>query len=243
MVTEKSQGFNITNETGTEERTSFLKNIIGLWLIQESRRQWIREGREYSFSELEEMAKEAGPLKRFIAPDAPELVPAGNVPGRIRAYCERTGQRAPETVGEMVRCINESLALKYRYAMEEIKECTGKDYRAVHMVGGGIRSKLLCTFTAHACGLPVIADPLEATVYGNIAIQFMAKGILTDLKEARQVIAASEAPVTYWPENHEDWNTAYEFYKKNIQSSEIKGVYAESVRTVPHSLVFFVYNS
>lgn len=113
--------------------------------------------------------------------------------------------------------------------MEEIKECTGKDYRAVHMVGGGIRSKLLCTFTAYACGLPVIADPLEATVYGNIAIQLMAKGILTDLKEARQVIAASEAPVTYWPENHEDWNTAYEFYKKNIQSSEIKGVYAERV--------------
>lgn len=216
VVTKKSEELNITNETGTEEKTSFLKNIIGLWLIQESRRQWIREGKEYSFSELENMAREAEPFKCFIDPDAPEFVPAGNVPRRIRAYCERTGQRVPETVGEIVRCINESLALKYRYAMEEIKECTGKDYHAVHMVGGGIQSKLLCTFTAHACGVPVIAGPVEATVHGNIAIQLMAKGIIADLKEARKVIAASEEPVTYQPENQEDWNKAYAFYKNNI---------------------------
>lgn len=223
VVTAKSEELNITNETGTGEKTSFLKNIIGLWLIQESRRQWIREGKEYSFSELEKLAGEAVPFKCFIDPDAPEFVPAGNVPGRIRAYCERTGQKTPETVGEIVRCINESLALKYRYTMGEIKECTGKQYQVVHMVGGGIQSKLLCRFTAHACGVPVIAGPVEATVYGNIAIQLMAKGIIADLKEARKVIAASEEPVIYEPENTPDWNKAYEYYRENILKQEGEG--------------------
>lgn len=216
IVNKKSEELNVTNETGTEGKTSFLKNIIGLWLIQESRRQWIREGEEYSFSELEKMAEEAEGFQCFIDPDAPEFVPAGNVPERIRAYCERTGQKVPQTKGQIVRCINESLALKYRYSLEEIKACTGKEYHAIHMVGGGTQSKLLCKFTAHANGIPVIAGPVEATVYGNIAIQLMAKGKIADLKEARKVVSASEEPVTYMPENTGEWEQAYEFYKKNI---------------------------
>ena len=150
VLTKQSEELNITNETGTDGKTSFLKNIIGLWLIQESRRQWIREGKEYSFSELEKLAEAAEPFQSFIDPDAPEFSPSGNVPRRIREYCERTGQKIPQTEGEIVRCINESLALKYRYALEEIKACTGKDYHAIHMVGGGIQSKLLCKFTAYA---------------------------------------------------------------------------------------------
>lgn len=216
IVTSQSEKLNITNETGTEGKTSFLKNIIGLWLIQESRRQWRREGKEYSFSQLEEMAKQAEPFQCFIDPDAPEFVPAGNIPKRIREYCQRTGQKLPETEGEIVRCINESLALKYRYALEEIKTCTGKDYHAIHMVGGGTQSKLLCSFTACANGIPVIAGPIEATVYGNIAIQLMAKGKIADLKEARKVIADSEEPKTYQPEKTEEWNQAYKQYKKKI---------------------------
>lgn len=216
IVGEQSERLNLTNETGTEGKTSFLKNIIGLWLIQESRRQWIREGKEYSFSQLEEMAQAAEPFQCFIDPDAPEFVPAGNVPERIRAYCERTGQKVPQTEGEIVRCINESLALKYRYALEEISTCTGKEYETIHMVGGGIQSKLLCRFTACASGIPVIAGPVEATVFGNIAIQLMAKGVISDLKEARQVIANSEKPAAYEPENSEEWNKMYEHYKKNI---------------------------
>lgn len=216
IVNKKSEELNVTNETGTEGKTSFLKNIIGLWLIQESRRQWIREGEEYSFSELEKMAEEAESFQCFIDPDAPEFVPAGNVPERIRAYCERTGQKVPQTKGQIVRCINESLALKYRYSLEEIKACTGKEYHAIHMVGGGTQSKLLCKFTAHANGIPVIAGPVEATVYGNIAIQLMAKGKIADLKEARKVVSASEELATYLPENTGEWEKAYEFYKKNI---------------------------
>lgn len=216
VLTKQSEELNITNETGTDGRTSFLKNIIGLWLIQESRRQWMREGEEYSFSELEKLAEGAEPFQSFIDPDAPEFTPAGDVPKRIREYCRCTGQKVPETEGEIVRCINESLALKYRYTLEELKICTGKEYHAVHMVGGGIQSKLLCRFTAHASGIPVIAGPVEATVFGNIAIQLMSKGAIKDLKEARKVIANSEKPVVYEPENREEWDKAYEFYKKEI---------------------------
>ncbi len=216
IVTEQSEKLNITNETGTDGRTSFLKNIIGLWLVQESRRQWMREGKEYSFSQLEKLAEEAEPFRCFIDPDAPEFVPAGNIPERIREYCGRTGQKAPQTEGEIVRCINESLALKYRYVLEEIKACTQKEYGAIHMVGGGIQSKLLCKFTAHANGIPVIAGPVEATVFGNIAIQLMAKGVIKDLAEARKVIADSDRPVVYEPENKDAWDRAYEFYRKEI---------------------------
>lgn len=216
VVNKKSEELNITNETGVEGKTSFLKNIIGLWLIQESRRQWIREGEEYSFSELEKMAEKAESFRCFIDPDAPEFVSAGNVPERIREYCARTGQKVPESKGQVVRCINESLALKYRYSMEEIKACTGKEYHTIHMVGGGTQSKLLCRFTACANGIPVIAGPIEATVYGNIAIQLMARRKLSDLKEARKVISASENPAVYLPEHTDEWEKAYEFYKKNI---------------------------
>ena len=172
-----------------------------------------RQGRQMT---LEKLAEEAEPFRCFIDPDAPEFVPAGNIPERIREYCGRTGQKVPQTEGEIVRCINESLALKYRYVLEEIKACTQKEYGAIHMVGGGIQSKLLCKFTAHANGIPVIAGPVEATVFGNIAIQLMAKGVIKDLAEARKVIADSDRPVVYEPENKDAWDRAYEFYRKEI---------------------------
>ncbi len=216
VISKQSEELNVTNETGTEGRTSFLKNIIGLWLIQESRRQWIREGKEYSFSELENMAEEAEPFRCFINPDAPEFVPAGNIPRRIREYCQRTGQEIPETAGEIVRCINESLALKYRYTMEEIEACTGGKYTKVHMIGGGIQSRLLCRFTAQAAGRQVIAGPVEATVYGNIAIQLMAGNVISGLREARSIVAASEERKIYEPENSEQWNKVYDYYVENI---------------------------
>lgn len=216
ILTKESEERNITNEVGTDGRISFLKNIIGLWLVQESRRQWIREGKKYSFSELEKLAEEAKPFQCFIDPDAPEFVPSGDIPKRIQEYCRRTKQNVPQTEGEIVRCINESLALKYRYTLEEIKACTKKEYSAIHMVGGGIQSQLLCKFTAYASGIPVIAGPIEATVYGNIAIQLMTKGIIKDLKEARKVIANSEQSIIYSPEAQEEWDRAYQFYTETI---------------------------
>lgn len=126
IIDENSARFNITNEGGVGGKISFLKNIIGLWLIQESRRQWMREGKEFSFGELEKLAAKEEPFRSLIDPDAPEFAPSGNVPRRIREFCKRTGQPVPETEGQIVRCINESLALKYRMAFEEIREWYGK---------------------------------------------------------------------------------------------------------------------
>ncbi|MEJ8735240.1 MULTISPECIES: rhamnulokinase [Mediterraneibacter] len=214
IINEKSAHYNVTNEGGCEEKISFLKNIIGLWCVQESRRQWIREGQEFGFGELEKMAQAAPSLQCFIDPDAPEFTPAGNVPKRIQKFCERTGQYVPKTKGEIVRCINESLAMKYRHAMEEIKKCTGKDYRTVYMVGGGTQSALLCQCTANACGCAVSAGPVEATVLGNVALQFMASGEIASLQEARKIIRQSQDIKRYEPQQSKDWDEAYERFKK-----------------------------
>lgn len=214
LINETSSRLDITNESGYGGRISFLKNIIGLWMIQESRRQWIREGREYSFGEMEKMAQEAEPLKCFVDTAAPEFNPAGNIPRRIREYCEKTGQYVPQSDGEIVRCINQSLAMKYRNTIDQIKACTRKEYPVIYMLGGGIQSHMLCQLTASACHREVSAGPIEATVYGNIALQLMATGEIKDINEARRVIAASEPIAHYAPQDGEVWEEAYKTYLK-----------------------------
>lgn len=216
VINDKSMHFNLTNEIGMEGRYAFLKNIIGLWLVQESRRQWMREGKEYGFGDLEQMAKRVKSLQSLINPDAPEFVSAGNMPERIREFCRKTGQPVPETEGEIVCCINQSLALTYRKTMEEIRECTGKNYKCIHIIGGGAQSAMLCQMTANACGIPVMAGPVEATVYGNIMAQYMAQGEVRDLGEARQILRDSVSPTVYEPdfENKTMWDEAYGRYNK-----------------------------
>lgn len=214
VINNTSYELDVSNEGGYGDAFTFLKNIIGLWLVQESRRQWIREGKEYSFGELEVMAKEAEPFQSFIDPDAPEFNGAGDIPGSIRAFCEKTGQKVPETIGEIMCCINQSLALKYRYALEQIEECTGKHFDKIHMIGGGIQSKLLCQMTASASGRKVIAGPVEATALGNIAVQLMALGEIRDVQEARQIIKNSETTYEYEPQDREKWDAAYEKFVK-----------------------------
>lgn len=214
IINEKSLALNVTNEQGYAGKTSFLKNIIGLWLIQESRRQWIREGREYSFMELETLAKEAEPFKCFIDPDAPEFTPAGNIPKRIREYCEKSGQCVPQTVGEIMRCIYESLALKYKAAISELEECTGKKFETLYMIGGGTKDKFLSALTANSCGITVSSGPVEATAMGNVLIQLMAQGEVEDLSRAREIVRASEKISYFEPENTDEWEKAYEKYKE-----------------------------
>lgn len=218
IINEKSTRFNITNEGGVGGKISFLKNIIGLWLIQESRRQWMREGKEFSFGELEKLAASEEPFRSLIDPDAPEFAPSGNVPRRIREFCKRTSQPVSETEGQLVRCINESLALKYRMALEEIKECTGKEYPVIHMVGGGTQSALLCQLTADACKCSIYAGPIEATVYGNIAIQLMAEGVIGSLEEIRSVIKASEDIRRFEPQKPDEWEAVYRKYREDIRN-------------------------
>ena len=214
VISEMSKKFNITNEAGLEGKYAFLKNIIGLWLIQESRRQWIREGKEYGFGELETKAACTEPLKSLINPDAPEFVPSGDIPERIRQFCRKTRQPVPQSEGEIVCCIDQSLALAYRKAMDEIRACTGKQYPVIHLIGGGAQSGLLCQMTANACGLPVVAGPVEATVYGNTMTQFMALGELNGLAQARRALADTLHTVVYEPRDREIWEEAYERYRE-----------------------------
>ncbi len=216
IINEASKKLNVTNEGGYNYTTAFLKNICGLWLIQESRRQWIREGKEYSYAELEKLALECEPFKCFIDPDAPEFAPMGNLPRRVKEYCEKTGQYVPQTVGEIIRCIYESLALKYRYTFDGIKECTGKDYDRIHVMGGGTKDKLLLQMTAQSCNVNVYGGPIEATALGNVAIQLMSTGAIKDIKEARKIIAKGENLKLYEPKDNEIWEKAYENFKAII---------------------------
>lgn len=213
IINDSSYKNNVTNEQGFGGKTSFLKNIIGLWLIQESRRQWIREGKEYSFAELEDLARAAEPFKCFIDPDAPELTPAGDIPNRIRKLCRESGQYVPETVGEVMRCIYESLALKYKGAVRELEECTGAEFKTLYMIGGGTKDRFLSQLTADACGITVSSGPVEATAMGNILIQLSALGEISGLSKMRETVRASEKILYFKPENTAEWDKAYERYK------------------------------
>lgn len=214
ILTEAAYNKELTNEAAFGGKTSFMKNIIGLWLIQESRRQWAKEGMEYSFSELEDMALKEEPFKCFIDPDDPSFVSPGNIPERIREYCRKTNQPVPETVGQVVRCIDESLAMKYKKVKDELESCTGKHYDKIYIVGGGANSKLLCQLTANVCKVPVVAGPVEATVLGNIATQLMAAGELKNLSDIRNTVLGLEEISEYAPVYMSDIEIQYEKYKE-----------------------------
>ena len=202
-ITEMSAEMNITNEGGHDRTTRFLKNIIGLWIIQETRRQFKRDGKDYSYADMEKMAREAKSMQCFIDPDDQRFAPPGNQIKRIREFCQETGQYVPQTDGEIVRCIYESLAMKYKYTFENLKKCTGKDFEAIHMVGGGTKDGFLCQMTADATSTPVIAGPIEATAAGNIAVQLIALGEIKDLSEAREIIADSFSVQEFKPCDNE----------------------------------------
>lgn len=216
IVNETSMNINITNEGGFDGSTGFLKNIIGLWLIQESRRQWKREGKEYSYADLEKLALAAEPFKCFIDPDAPEFVPHGNIPERVREFCRKTGQYVPKTVGEIMRCIYESLAMKYRLTFEKLRECTERDYPVIHVIGGGTKDGLLCQMTANSCDRTVKAGPIEATVMGNVAVQLMSDGSVKNIGQARKIVADSSELKTFEPKDTDKWAGAYEDFLKVV---------------------------
>ncbi len=214
LISPASFARNLTNEGGYGYTASFLKNITGLWLLQESRRQWAREGESLSFGQLEELAEAAPPLQCFLDPDAPEFVPEGDIPARIQAFCKKTGQPVPETKGQIVRCINESLALKYRHSLEEISACTNRDYSTLYLVGGGVKSRLLCQLTADCCDRTVVAGPAEATVLGNIAVQLIAAGAIENLQAARGILSRLPEIRTYSPTLQAGWDRAYQTFQE-----------------------------
>ncbi len=214
IVNETSLNINITNEGGFDDTVGFLKNIIGLWLIQESRRQWQRQGEDYSYADLEKLALEAEPFKCFIDPDAPEFVPHGNIPKRVQEFCKKTGQYVPQTVGEIMRCIYESLAMKYKLTFEKLCECTERDYPVIHVIGGGTKDTLLCRLTANSCNRTVKAGPIEATVMGNVAVQLMSDNSVESISEARKIVADSSELKVYEPQEVEAWEKAYADFLK-----------------------------
>ena len=209
VINEASYRFNLTNEGGVNHTVRFLKNIIGLWLIQESRRQWIREGAEVTYADLEREAVACAPFRCFIDPDDPRFGVPGNLPRRVQEFCAETHQYVPQTRGEIMRCIYESLAMKYRYTFHAVRAVTGKEYAHIHMIGGGTKDRLLCQMTADSCNVPVIAGPIEATAMGNIAVQLWALGALSGLPEIRRAVAASEQTKHYAPAAAAAYDEAY----------------------------------
>ncbi|MDD3866423.1 MAG: rhamnulokinase [Eubacteriales bacterium] len=214
VINDQTRQYNFTNEGGFARTTRLLKNIMGLWLIQESRRQWIRDGAEVSYADIEREALASPPFRSLIDPDDASLAAPGDMPERIRTLCRDSGQPVPRSRGEVARCIYESLALKYRITLEQIEQISGKSYRQLHIVGGGTRDGLLSQFTANATACAVIAGPAEATALGNMAVQLMAGGHLKDLKAARAVAAASCELKTYQPQEQPAWRSALDSYRQ-----------------------------
>ncbi|MDH7568459.1 MAG: rhamnulokinase family protein [Armatimonadota bacterium] len=214
LIDERSLRYNFTNEGGVGRTFRFLKNIMGLWLVQECRRAWERQGERYSYDELTEAAAAAPPFVSMVEPDDESFLAPSDMPAAIRAFCGRTGQPQPEGVGPMVRCALESLALKYRWVMEKLEEIRGRRLETIHIVGGGSQNRLLNQFTADATGRPVLAGPVEATAIGNVLMQAIARGRLGSLEEAREVVRRSFEVQTFVPGNRDGWEEAYARYLK-----------------------------
>jgi rhamnulokinase len=202
---------NFTNEGGFGGTTRFLKNVMGLWLLQECRRTWAREGLDYSYEELTSLAEAAPAAGALLDPDHPAFLRTGDMPGRIRRFCRETGQSPPEEPGTVARCVLESLALKYRWVLEQAEEITGRRAEVIHVVGGGVRNTLLCQLTADATRRPVRAGPVEATALGNLMVQGYSRGYLSSLEEIRTVVRASPVEVRdYRPvDSGDEWEDAY----------------------------------
>ena len=209
LLTDAALAANYTNEGGVGGTIRFLKNIMGLWLIQECRTEWKRRGKKYTFDELDEFANEAEPFRSFINPNDQSFVAPGDMPARIAAYCKKTGQPVPETPGQILRTALESLAMRYRQSLDEIEAVTGKKIDMLHLVGGGCKNIILNQFTANAIGRPVQTGPVEATALGNIIGQALALGDIKSLQEGRDIIRASTETAVYMPQDKDKWEAAY----------------------------------
>jgi rhamnulokinase len=216
ILGEQALASNFTNEGGVNNTIRLLKNITGLWLVQECRRQWQREGSDYTWDDLVNQAARAEAFRSFVDPDAADFLAPGNMPAALRAYCRRTGQADLESVGSVVRCTLESVALKSRYVMEALEKLVGRQIRTLRIVGGGTQNKLLCQFIADACGRPVVAGPIEATALGNVVLQAIATGHLSSLSDGRRAIANSFPRQTYEPRDAAAWQDAYDRFLQLI---------------------------
>ena len=197
------------NELGVDGTVRFLKNISGLWLIQECRRQWELDGEAYDYATLAAMAEDAEPFAAFIDPDDPVFASPGGMPQKIRDWCANSGQAVPQGHGAILRTATESLAMKYRRVFDDIRTLTGRDFTRLHAGGGGIQNEALSRATANALGIEVVAGPVEATSCGNVIVQMIATGHLANLDEGRALIRRSFDFHLHHPQDHRRWEDAY----------------------------------
>jgi rhamnulokinase len=210
LVNEEVRAANFTNEGGVAGTVRFLKNIAGLWLVQECRRIWERAGKKYDYEELVRLAESAKPFASLVDPDDPSFMLPPSMPTALAEFCRRTGQPTPVEPGPVVRCALESLALRYRWVLEKLESLLGRRLEVVHVVGGGSRNALLCQLTADACNRPVLAGPVEATAIGNVLVQSMGLKLIGSLAEAREIVRNSFELRTYNPTGHDAWNEPYQ---------------------------------
>lgn len=216
VLSDQACALNLTNEIGAEGKVRLLKNIAGLWLLQECRRAWAAEGREHSYEEMTRMAGATEPFQAVIDPDA--FLEPGHMPQKIAAWCRKTGQTPPDTVGGVCRVIFESLALRYRQVLESIESLVGKRMEVIHIVGGGSRNQVLNQLVADCTGRPVVAGPTEATATGNVLVQAMGAGAVSGLPELRQIVRHSFPVATTDPRPDPRWDTAYDLFKRYCAS-------------------------
>jgi rhamnulokinase len=220
LVGEAALQANFTNEGGAGGTIRFLKNIMGLWLVQECRRAWERAGAAYSYDELMRQAEMATPFVSLVNPDDPSFILPANMPAALADFCRKTGQPAPDGIGGTVRCALESLALCYRWVLERLEALTGQRAEVIHIVGGGSQNALLNQFTADACNRPVLAGPVEATAIGNVLVQALGAGVLGSLADAREVVRRSFEVRTFTPQQPDAWQAPYERFRKFLHANE-----------------------
>ena len=212
ILTTEALAANVTNEGGVYGTYRLLKNVMGLWILQQCRATWAAAGQDFSYGELVQLAEQAEPLATIINPNEPTFLTPGDHPQRIRDWCRQTNQPTPERPGAVVRCVLESLALAYREVLEQVTAVASRRVETVHIVGGGSQNRLLNQMTADASGLPVVAGPAEATVIGNALVQLITLGEVADLRQARQAVAHTAELERYEPRDRTDWDDAYGRY-------------------------------
>jgi rhamnulokinase len=213
LLTERCREFNFTNEIGHGGTVRLLKNLVGLWIVQECRREWVRQGHKLDYATLMSLAEAAPAFISLINPDDPRFLAPGDMPEKVAAFCRESNQPAPATPGATVRCVLESLALAYRRTFEHLVELAGHPINRLHIVGGGSQSALLNQFTANALGIRVLAGPVEATALGNVLVQAIARGDLPSLAAARELVRDSFPITRFEPRDGSEWNEAWKKFQ------------------------------
>ncbi len=208
-INDETYKYQFTNEGGVANTIRLLKNIMGLWVIQECKRQWQSEGDDLSYSRITQMAADAEPFKALIDPNDSSFFAPGGMPERINKYLVDNGQSAIDDKGQIIRTVLEGLALNYRWVIEKLQEVSSSSVDVLHIVGGGIQNELLCQFAANATSKKVVTGPIEATASGNIIMQAIAKGQIDSLQQAREVIANSFELKSYLPQDAKVWDAQY----------------------------------